>query len=91
MINTFEKNDFIRIREVKPKDNYVIYVEFDDGKKVLYDVKNDIKNIYAFEDLKNIAGLFKHVKIDSSRTSVFWNDIIDLSSDWIYEAGTKIN
>ena len=35
MINTFEKNDFIRIREVKPKDNYVIYVEFDDGKKVL--------------------------------------------------------
>ena len=88
-----EKNNIniIRIKEVKPKDNYVIYVEFDDGKKVLYDVKNDIKNIYAFEDLKNITGLFKLVKIDSSRTSVFWNDMIDLSSDWIYEAGTKIN
>ena len=86
-----EKVDFIKIKEVAPKDNYIIYVEFDDGKKVLYDLKNDIRNISAFQDLKNITGLFKLVKIDSSRTSVFWNDIIDLPSDWIYKAGTEIN
>lgn len=30
-----------RIKEVKPLDNYMLLVVFDDGKTVLYDVKED--------------------------------------------------
>lgn len=67
--------------------NYMLEVDFDDGKKVLYDVNNDIATLPGYEDLKNIYGLFEQVQLDESRTCVFWNDDIDLPSDAIYEYG----
>ncbi len=76
-----------RIKSVKPMDNYTIHVVFDDGKSVLYDVKEDIDTLPGYDDLKNIHGLFEQVQLDESRTCVFWNDDIDLPSDAIYEYG----
>ena len=78
-----------RIKELKPLDDYILQVIFDDGKKVLYDVKDDIGNISQFADLKNIYGLFQQVQVDESRTCVFWTDEIDLPSDTIYEYGIE--
>lgn len=78
-----------RIKSVKPLDNYVLHVIFDDGKDVLYDVKEDIQSISSYEDLKIIHGLFQQVQLDQSRTCVYWNDSIDLPSDTIYEYGTE--
>ncbi|MCM1496035.1 MAG: DUF2442 domain-containing protein [Bacteroides sp.] len=77
-----------RIRKVTPLENYMLHVIFDDGKAVLYDVKDDIQTIPDYEDLKTIPGLFQQVQLDESRTCVFWNDFIDLPSDAIYEYGT---
>ena len=77
-----------RIKSVKPLENYMLYVVFDDGRNCLYDVGEDIKNIKGYEDLKTIYGLFEQVHLDESRTCVFWNDFIDLPSDIIYENGT---
>lgn len=77
-----------RIRKVTPLENYMLHVIFDDGKTVLYDVKDDIQAIPDYEDLKTIPGLFQQVQLDESRTCVFWNDFIDLPSDAIYEYGT---
>lgn len=71
-------------------DDYILYVIFDDGKSVLYDVKEDIEEIQSYKDLMTIHGLFDQVKLDSSRTVVFWNDYIDLPSDAIYEYGKRI-
>ena len=34
-----------RIKEVKPMPDYCLRVVFDDGRKVLYDVKEDIYQI----------------------------------------------
>jgi len=79
-----------RIRELKPLDNYVLQVSFDDGKVVLYDVEDDINTIPSFEDLKSIYGLFQQVQLDESRTCVYWTDEIDLPSDTIYEYGKLI-
>ena len=76
-----------RIKSVKPMKNYMLEVDFDDGKKVLYDVNDDIATLPGYEDLKNIYGLFEQVQLDESRTCVFWNDEIDLPSDAIYEYG----
>lgn len=78
-----------RIKELKPLDDYLLQVLFDDGKEVLYDVKDDIGNIAQFGDLKNIYGLFQQVHVDESRTCVFWTDEIDLPSDTIYEYGIE--
>ena len=74
-----------KIESIKVLDNYTIFVAFKDGKKGLYDVGEDIEQIKQFEDLKNIHGLFKNAQIDESRTVIFWNDMIDLPSDTIYE------
>ncbi len=76
-----------RIKSVKPMKNYMLEVGFDDGRKVLYDVNDDIATLPGYDDLKNIYGLFEQVQLDESRTCVFWNDEIDLPSDAIYEYG----
>lgn len=78
-----------RIKSIKTMDNYILYVVFDDGKAVFYDVKEDIQAIPSYQDLVNIYGLFQQVQLDTSRTCVYWNDWIDLPSDTIYEYGTE--
>ena len=79
-----------RIKSLKPLEKYLLAVEFDDGHKVLYDVKEDIDSIPSFRTLLDKFGLFNQVQIDTSRTCVFWNDEIDLASDSIYEYGTSL-
>lgn len=79
-----------RIKSVSEQEGYMLKVLFEDGKKVLYNVADDIENIESFKDLKNIQGLWKQYNIDQSRTCVYWNDYIDLASDSIYEYGTEI-
>lgn len=81
---------FPRIKELKPLNNYTLYVVFDDDKKVYYDVKEDIRTLKSYEDLENIYGLFMQAKLDQSRTCVYWTDYIDLASDTIYEYGKTI-
>lgn len=76
-----------RIKKMSVLDDYFLFVEFDDGYKVLYDVKDDIKTIPSFRALVDVYGLFKQARLDSSRTCVYWNDEIDLASDSIYEYG----
>lgn len=76
-----------RIKGVTPLPDYCLRVVFDDGKSVLYDVKEDIEQIESYRDLYSINGLFNQVQLDQSRTCVFWNDWIDLPSDTIYEYG----
>lgn len=50
-----------RIKEVKPMPDYCLRVVFDDGRKVLYDVKEDIDQIESYRDLETIHGLFNQV------------------------------
>lgn len=79
-----------RIKSIKPIKNYILEADFDDGRRVLYDVNNDIETLPGYDNLKNIHGLFEQVQLDESRTCVFWNDDIDLPSDTIYEYGKSI-
>ena len=76
-----------RIKRIEPVENYCLSVEFDDGKKVLYDVKPDMNDIKNYRMLADIPGLFNSVRLDESRTCIFRNDEIDLPSDTIYEYG----
>ena len=78
-----------RIKEVKPLPDYSLSVTFDDGKSVIYDVKDDINQLEDYKDLVTVHGLFNHVQLDESRTCVFWNDRIDLPSDTISEYGAE--
>lgn len=79
-----------RISAITPLPDYMLSVLFDDGRRVLYDVKDDIKQLPGYDLLKTVAGLFEQVQLDESRTCVFWNDEIDLPSHAIYEYGTPV-
>ncbi len=78
-----------RISSIRALPDYVLSVAFDDGKKVLYDVKEDM-NLPGYSLLREVVGLFQQVKLDASRTCVFWNDEIDIPSDIIYEYGNPV-
>ena len=80
-------NTLPRIKTVVPMDGYLLSVLFDDGKKVVYNVAEDIETVGAFSDLRTVDGLWSQVQLDKSRTVVYWNDWIDLPSDTIYEYG----
>lgn len=73
-----------------PLDDYCLKVRFDDGKIVLYDVKEDIKEIPSYASLVKEPALFKNAKLDASRTCVYWSDEIDLPSDAIYDYGRTV-
>ena len=81
---------FPRIKKVEVKDDFVLLVTFDDDIRVLYDLKDDIKNIKDFEALQTETSLFKNFQIDQSRTCIYWSDRIDLASDTILEYGRRI-
>lgn len=81
---------FPKIKSVKDRNDFKLDVIFDDGKHVLYDVYEDIKQIPDFKPLETLTGLWKDYSLDKSRTCIYWNDRIDLSSGSIYQYGVEI-
>lgn len=79
----------VRIKRIKPLEDYKLFVLFDDEKSVIYNMKEDMNTLPGYDDLENITGLFTHAQLDESRICVFWNDYIDLPSDIIYEYGKE--
>lgn len=84
-------NAIPRIQNIEPLADYRLAVLFDDGRKVLYDVNDDIATLEEFKNLKTVVGLWNSVQLDKSRTVVYWNDRIDLPSDTPYEYGVTIS
>ena len=76
-----------KIKMVEPMPDFKLKVLFDDGKTVIYNVKEDIETIESYKDLAAVHGLFQQVQLDESRTCVYLNEQIDLPSDTIYEYG----
>jgi len=79
-----------RIRNIKPLPGHILYAEFDDGRKVKYDLTDDIATLPNYSMLTEITGLFEQATLDTSRTVVYWNDLVDLPSDTIYEYGEAV-
>ena len=79
-----------RISSIKPLPDFMLSVAFDDGKRVIYDVKEDMRELPGYCLLGEVAGLFQQVQLDESRTCVFWTEDIDLPSHAIYEYGRTV-
>ena len=79
-----------RIKSIQPMDNFILFVHFDDEQKVMYDLKDDIRQISEFKALITEDKLFENVQLDTSRTCVYWNDRIDLPSDTLLEYGKPV-
>lgn len=79
-----------RIKHIETLDDYKLLITFDDGLVVCYDVRKDIDAVEDFKSLETVVGLWQQVKLDSSRTCVYWNDRFDIASDTIYEYGKPV-
>ena len=66
-----------RIASLETLPGLKLRVRFDDGKVVLYDVGEDVRDIPSFGPLESLRGLFSQARLDQSRTCVYWNGDID--------------
>lgn len=81
---------FHKIKDVKPKEDLIIEVQFENNEIKLYDIKKIINKWNIFEKLKD-KKLFENVKVDVGGYGIIWNEDIDLSCEEIWENGKKIN
>lgn len=79
----------VRIKKIIALEDFILLVTFDNNRVVEYDMKDDIKTLPGYDDLQNIPGLWQQLRLDNSRTCIFWNDYIDLPSDTLYEYGKE--
>ena len=80
----------VRIAEIEALPELKLRAKFDDGKVVVYDVAEDVRQVPSYGLLETVPGLFNCVQLDESRTCVFWNNEIDLPSDALYEYGVEL-
>jgi len=80
---------FYKIVEVKPIDNFILIVKFENGIEKQYDIKIMMNKFEVFKGLNNEI-LFKNVKIDAGGYGISWNENIDLSSEEIWNNGIEI-
>ncbi|MEO5572382.1 MAG: DUF2442 domain-containing protein [Bacteroidia bacterium] len=76
-----------RVEKVKPENNYVLHITFNNGEEKMFDVKPYLA-IGMFSELKDIA-LFYSVK--PFLGSIQWANGLDLCPDTLYLDGKKIS
>lgn len=81
----------IKIIDVKALDDFILHVEFNNGIKKSYDVKQLFDRLPdMFEPFKYNPAIFKNVKIDCGGCGVSWNENIDISEFEIWENGIDL-
>lgn len=77
---------FHKVKNVKPLENYVLEVIFQNDICKYYDVSHLFDKWRIFNELtKN--NLFQEVKVDNGGYGISWNDEIDLSCDELWQNG----
>lgn len=69
------------IIEVKPLDNYFIYLKFENGEEKVYDVKKEINTIKCYEKLKDKT-YFNNVTAIGD--TVVWKNGEDIAPENLY-------
>lgn len=76
-----------RIKAVKPGDNRVIFVVFQNGIEKEYDVRKLYSVFPQFQILETDETLFRGVKADLGGYGISWSDELDLDAEEIWENG----
>jgi hypothetical protein len=78
----YSSNKIHKPIKVMPLNNYILHIEYEDGKIIDFDVKNLLSHP-LFKPLKEKT-LFETVRINGS--SICWDNDIDICADSIYKA-----
>ena len=80
-------NENCKFSDVKPQDNYLLLLTFENGEKRQFDMKPYL-DFGIFQELKDIR-LFKTVK--TSFDSIEWNNEADFDPEILYQKSLKID
>ncbi len=80
---------FHKVKNVYPKDNMIIEVDFDNKVRKEYDIKTILNKWIIFKELED-EELFKKVKVDVGGYGVSWNENIDLSCEELWKNGKDV-
>lgn len=76
-----------RIKKVKPLENFVVSVIFQDGVEKKYDMGRLFAKYPQFRTFESVAGLFEQVQVDVGGYGISWNDELDLDAETIWNDG----
>lgn len=71
------------IIEVKPLDNYQLYLKFEDNQEGIINLEQLIKFEDIFSPLKDLE-YFRTVKINPDWGTIYWDNGADLDPDVLY-------
>jgi hypothetical protein len=77
---------YLAIKEVKPQENYILLLTFENGEKRQFDMKPYL-NLGIFRELRDL-NMFNTVKM--SFDSIEWENEADFDPEVLYHNSTKI-
>jgi hypothetical protein len=77
---------YFSVKEVKPQDNYILLLIFEDGAKREFDMKPYL-GTGIFQELKDI-NLFKTVK--TSFDTIEWDNEADFDPEILYQKSREV-
>lgn len=78
---------YLAIKDVKPQDNYLLLLTFENGEKRQFDMKPYLE-FGIFQELKDLR-LFKTVK--TCFDSIEWDNEADFDPEILYQKSLKID
>jgi hypothetical protein len=78
---------YLSIKEVKPQDNYLLLLTFENGERRLFDMKPYL-DCGILKELKELS-LFNTVKI--SFDSIEWDNEADFDPEILYQKSLKVD
>ena len=79
-----------KIVSVKPMENFVLLVGFQNGIEKTYNMRTLYPVFPQFEVFENDVDLFNQVEVDMGGYGVSWNDDLDLDANDIWEDGIEV-
>jgi hypothetical protein len=77
---------YFAVKEVKPQDNYILILTFENGERRQFDMKPYL-DMGIFQELRDLK-LFKTVK--TSFDSIEWDNEADIDPEILYQESSKI-
>jgi hypothetical protein len=77
----------IKIKSIKPKDQLILEVEFNNGVIKNYDFKKKMEEYPPFKEFLADPSLFKQAKIDAGGVGVSWNEDVDIAEWELWNGG----
>ncbi len=75
--------NLVRIKSVKPLDNFVVFLEFTDGTSREIDLEPFLHG-KIFEQLRQNKNAFRNIKVDERMGTIVWENGADIDPDVLY-------